>query len=166
MQARSTTLENLTFPMWVPVKPPLHFSVRKRKEAEKSLSTAIAALAPPTPQAPQAPQAPTGPRAPRAPQVPHASNAVSDGPTGELFVSNLPFSMTEEELYELFMVFSPVHVSLIQKGGRSLGYGFILLEDSDNMNEVAIASLHEAEFQGRVIRVENAHTFSFTTEED
>jgi len=33
------------------------------------------------------------------------------------------------------------------------GYGFVRLEDSD-MNEVAIASLHETEVKGRVIRVE------------
>jgi len=113
MQARSVTLEKMSLPLPVPAASSIHFSLLKRKEAEKSVLSMIQALAPPVPHTRASPRGST----PSRESTPREPTPTSGASSRELFVSNLPFSMTEDELLELFLVFSPVEISLVQARG-------------------------------------------------
>jgi len=70
----------------------------------------------------------------------------------KLFVGNLPFSATEEDLTELFAAYGEVHsVKIIndRETGRPRGFGFVEMENADQ----AIAGLNDKDFQGRPLRV-------------
>lgn len=74
--------------------------------------------------------------------------------TGRLFVRNLPFSCSEEELKDQFESFGPlssVHITL-DSDKRSKGYGFVhflIPEDA----EKAIGALDGSSFQGRIMHI-------------
>ncbi len=73
-----------------------------------------------------------------------------------LYVGNLPFSVTEEELRGLFEVHGTVEsVSLItdRETGRPRGFGFVEVENGD----AAIEALNGTELGGRTLRVNEAH---------
>ena len=68
-----------------------------------------------------------------------------------VYIANLPWRTTEDELGELFAGFGKVvDVRVIQDPvtGRSRGYGFVELEDSESV-EQAVAALNGREFNGR-----------------
>ena len=72
--------------------------------------------------------------------------------TKKVYVGNLPFRTTEEELAELFAQAGAVEsVSIItdRETGRSKGFGFVSMnsEDADN----AIAQFNGAQFGGRAL---------------
>jgi RNA recognition motif-containing protein len=74
----------------------------------------------------------------------------------KLYVGNLPFSTTEDELRELFAKHGNVlSVNLIndRATGRPRGFGFVEMEDPT----AAIAELNGTEFGGRVLRVNEAY---------
>jgi RNA recognition motif-containing protein len=74
----------------------------------------------------------------------------------KIYVGNLPFKATEEDLRELFAQYGSVEsVRLItdRDTGRPRGFGFV--EMSDGANE-AIAELNEREFEGRNLKVNEA----------
>jgi RNA recognition motif-containing protein len=74
-----------------------------------------------------------------------------------MYVGNLPYSSSEEEVRELFEQFGEVKsVSLIQdrETGRSRGFGFVEMTE-ENANK-AITSLNGTEFGGRTLRVNEA----------
>ena len=76
----------------------------------------------------------------------------------KLYVGNLPFSTTEDQLRELFGAHGTVtSASLIidKMTGRSRGFGFVEMEDG-NAADNAIASLHNADVDGRKIVVNEA----------
>jgi RNA recognition motif-containing protein len=71
-----------------------------------------------------------------------------------IYVGNLPFRTTEDELQELFAQFGQVsRVNIIQdrETGRSRGFGFVEME-AEGAN-VAISTLDGSEFDGRNLRV-------------
>jgi RNA recognition motif-containing protein len=71
-----------------------------------------------------------------------------------IYVGNLPFSTTEDDLRELFTEFGEVLSAKVIKDretGRSRGFGFI--EMSDNSARTAITELDGSEFDGNDIRV-------------
>ena len=71
--------------------------------------------------------------------------------TSTVYVANLPWRTTEDELAALFEEFGPVvGVRVIQDSvtGRSRGYGFVELSTPEAA-ERAIASLNGREFAGR-----------------
>lgn len=72
----------------------------------------------------------------------------------KLFVGNLPFSLTEEQLKELFAPYSPDSVVIIMDkfSGRPKGFGFVEIAD-DEMAQKAIAELNEKDVDGRNIVV-------------
>ncbi|MBK8704026.1 MAG: RNA-binding protein [Saprospiraceae bacterium] len=73
-----------------------------------------------------------------------------------IFVGNLPFSATEDELRELFAEFGTVeNVQLIsdRETGRPRGFGFV--EMSDGADE-AIKALHGRDLGGRNLNVNEA----------
>ncbi len=70
-----------------------------------------------------------------------------------LYVANLPWRMTEDDLAEAFREFGPVlDVRIIQDRltGRSLGYGFVELADPE-LAAHAIEALSGRRFQGRAL---------------
>lgn len=74
-----------------------------------------------------------------------------------LYVGNLPWSVDEAALGELFSQFGEVtSVTLIQDrmSGRSKGFGFVELEDS--AAEEAIKKLDGSELEGRKLVVNEA----------
>ena len=73
-----------------------------------------------------------------------------------IYVGNLPFSATEEEVKELFGEYGSVtNVSLItdRETGRPRGFGFVEMEDGA---EEAIKNLDRLEMGGRSLNVNEA----------
>ena len=74
----------------------------------------------------------------------------------KLYVGNLAFSTTADDLRELFGQHGSVLSALVvsdRDTGRSRGFGFVELEDGA---EQAIANLNGASFQGRTLTVNEA----------
>ena len=75
-----------------------------------------------------------------------------------IYVGNLPYEMTEEELRELFSPHGDVRsVKLIidHATGRPRGFGFVEM-DKDNARD-AIKQINGNEVSGRTLRVNDAH---------
>ena len=75
----------------------------------------------------------------------------------KLYVGNLPFSATEDEIKELFGQHGAVHsVALIndRETGRPRGFGFI--EVDDDALSAMIQNLDGKEMDGRALRVNEA----------
>src|SRR5262245_51681967 len=73
-----------------------------------------------------------------------------------LYVGNLPFSTTQDDLREAFAQFgtvSRVQVISDRETGRSRGFGFVEMEDGA---EEAVAKMNGAQFQGRTLTVNEA----------
>jgi len=77
----------------------------------------------------------------------------------KLYVGSLPYSITEEELKEIFLPFGSVVSSRIitdKMTGKSKGFGFVEM-DSQESAQKAIESVHGAELNGRTLIVNIAH---------
>jgi len=75
-----------------------------------------------------------------------------------IYVGNLPYTMTEEDLKNLFSEHGNVHsVKLIMdhESGRPRGFGFVEMEKEDA--RVAIKDINGNEVGGRTLRVNEAH---------
>jgi RNA recognition motif-containing protein len=75
-----------------------------------------------------------------------------------LYVGNIPFSLTEEELSEAFArhgTVTGVDVITDRETGRPRGFAFVEMEDQAAA-EAAIESLDGADFGGRTLRVNEA----------
>ena len=75
-----------------------------------------------------------------------------------LYVGNLPWSITEEELKNHFAQAGPVKaIRIITEGrsGRSKGFGFVEMESAEG-GQAAIDSFNGKEFGGRELRVDKA----------
>jgi len=75
----------------------------------------------------------------------------------KIYVGNLPFSATEDEVSQLFGQHGTVHsVALIndRETGRPRGFGFI--EVDDDALSTMISSLDGHEMDGRALRVNEA----------
>ncbi len=75
----------------------------------------------------------------------------------KLFVGNLPFSATEDEVNQLFSQHGAVHsVALIndRDTGRPRGFGFVEMDDS--AAQAAISALNGHDMDGRQLRVDEA----------
>jgi len=67
-------------------------------------------------------------------------------PKNKLYVGNLPFALTDEQLRELFSKFGEVVEAVVIRNkynGRSKGFGFVTMKD-EAMAEAAIKEMHEA----------------------
>ena len=76
----------------------------------------------------------------------------------KLFVGNLPFSASEEELKTAFVDFGAVdNVKIIidKFSGRSRGFGFVEMPN-DSEAKTAIDQLHDRDFKGRKLIVNEA----------
>jgi RNA recognition motif-containing protein len=77
--------------------------------------------------------------------------------TKKVYVGNLPFRTTEEDLSSLFQQVGPVEsVSIItdRDTGRSKGFGFVSMSSDDA--DKAIAQFNGAQFNGRALTVNEA----------
>ena len=75
-----------------------------------------------------------------------------------IYVGNLPYSTTNEQMVELFGQFGAVSsVKLIndRETGRAKGFGFVEMEDEEALK--AISALDNTEFMGRKLRVNEAN---------
>lgn len=73
----------------------------------------------------------------------------------DIYVGNLPYTATEEEVSDLFAEFGPVErVKIItdRDTGQSKGFAFVTLGDQTQLN-AAIEALNEKDYQGRALRV-------------
>ncbi|MCX8009861.1 MAG: RNA-binding protein [Ignavibacteria bacterium] len=76
----------------------------------------------------------------------------------KLFVGNLPFSTTNEELQKLFEQYGEVVSAIVisdKQSRRSKGYGFVEMS-SDEISKTAMESLNGSEVKGRKIVVSEA----------
>lgn len=75
-----------------------------------------------------------------------------------IYVGNLPYSTTEDDLRAAFEAFGAVDSANIisdKFSGRSKGFGFVEMPDDAAANE-AIEALNESEMGGRTLRVNQA----------
>lgn len=75
----------------------------------------------------------------------------------KIYVGNLPFSVDDEKLRELFSPYGEVEEASIIKdkfSGRSKGFGFVTINDESAKK--AISELNEKEVEGRNIKVTEA----------
>lgn len=75
-----------------------------------------------------------------------------------LFVGNLPFNTTDEDMQNLFACFGEVNsarVIIDRQTGRSRGFGFVEMSGDDAAR--AMAELNDSDYGGRKIRVSEAH---------
>lgn len=75
-----------------------------------------------------------------------------------IYVGNLPFRTTEEELGELFAKYGDVESAKIvydRDTGRSRGFGFVEMKNDDEARE-AIEALDQQDFQGRPLKINEA----------
>ena len=78
--------------------------------------------------------------------------------TATLYVANLPWRTTEDDLAALFAEFGPVvDVRIIQdpSTGRSRGYGFVELTDP-GFTRAAVDALNGRDYNGRRLVVSHA----------
>ena len=75
-----------------------------------------------------------------------------------IYVGNIAWSMTEDELNALFSEFGSVSSAKIitdKYSGRSKGFGFVEM-DNDSEGEAAIEALNDSDQNGRNLRVNQA----------
>lgn len=75
-----------------------------------------------------------------------------------IYVGNLPWSITEESLKSLFTEFGSVDTARIitdRDSGRSKGFGFVEMNNDSEAQE-AIEALNGKEVDGRALRVNEA----------
>ena len=76
----------------------------------------------------------------------------------KIFVGNLPFTTTSEDLKELFAAYGGVisaNVVTDRVSGRSRGFGFVEMESAEA--DAAISALNGSELEGRPLRVDQAN---------
>ena len=76
----------------------------------------------------------------------------------KIYVGNLPWSANDQELSELFGAFGAVESAAVitdRETGRSRGFGFVEMSDSDAQK--AIAELNGKDMGGRPLRVNEAN---------
>jgi len=76
----------------------------------------------------------------------------------KLYIGNLPYSVTDDQLNELFAKFGTVASAVVitdRATGRSKGFGFVEFED-DAAADTAMAEMDGYEMDGRPLKVSEA----------
>lgn len=82
----------------------------------------------------------------------------SGGKVKTIYVGNLPFSASEDDIRGLFAQYgevSSVKMVIDRESGRSRGFGFVDMSNNDEADQ-AIQALNDTEFGGRSLRVNEA----------
>ena len=75
-----------------------------------------------------------------------------------IYIGNLPYSISEDELRDLFAVHGEVssaNIIMDRDSGRSKGFGFVEMPDKAQ-GEAAINAINQTDVQGRSVRVNEA----------
>jgi RNA recognition motif-containing protein len=75
-----------------------------------------------------------------------------------IYIGNLPYSITEDELRDLFAAHGEVssaNIIMDRDSGRSKGFGFVEMPDKTS-GEAAIEAINQTDVQGRSVRVNEA----------
>ncbi len=75
----------------------------------------------------------------------------------KIYVGNLPWATTDDDLRELFGTYGAVQSSAVvtdRETGRSRGFGFVEMDDGDA--DKAISELDGRDYGGRALRVNQA----------
>jgi len=78
----------------------------------------------------------------------------NEKPVQKIYVGNLPFSVSDEDLNEMFLKFGEIvssRISFDKYSGRPSGFGFVTFSERDNA-EKAVKEMNGTEFQGRKLR--------------
>ena len=73
----------------------------------------------------------------------------------DIYVGNLPYSVTDGELQDLFAQFGEVTSARVisdRETGRAKGFGFVEMRDNAEANK-AIEALNGSDMNGRALRV-------------
>ena len=76
----------------------------------------------------------------------------------KIYVGNLPYSVDDQKLSDLFSEFGEVSEANVIKdkfSGRSKGFGFVTFKDSES-GQKAIEAMNDKEMEGRNIKVSEA----------
>jgi RNA recognition motif-containing protein len=76
----------------------------------------------------------------------------------KVYVGNLPFSVDDEKLKELFSSYGEVEEASVIKdkfSGRSKGFGFVTFKE-DESAKAAISAMNEKDVEGRNLKVNEA----------
>lgn len=76
----------------------------------------------------------------------------------KLYVGNLLYEVTDEDLKNQFMAIGPVVSAVVIKfreSGRSKGFGFVEMETEEDAKK-AIEAFHQKDFKGRTLVVSEA----------
>ena len=76
----------------------------------------------------------------------------------KMYVGNLPFTATEDDVRALFTDYGTVtdiHLPMDRDSGRPRGFAFVTMDSQTAMNE-AIRGLNEKDFQGRNLTINEA----------
>ena len=75
-----------------------------------------------------------------------------------IYVGNLPFSATDQEVRDLFEPYgevSSIHLVTDRETGRPRGFGFVEMANADEADE-AIGKLNQTQMGGRTLNVNEA----------
>ncbi len=78
--------------------------------------------------------------------------------SNRLFVGNIPFRMTQDELHDLFSqagAVASVHIPTDRETGRPRGFGFVQMED-DTAKDQAVQMFNGYSVSGRALVVNEA----------
>ena len=76
----------------------------------------------------------------------------------KIYVGNLPFSVDDEKLKEMFSSYGEIEEAQVIKNkfnNRSKGFGFVTLKDAGSATK-AIAEMDQKELEGRPLKVNEA----------
>jgi len=86
----------------------------------------------------------------------------SDGQNIKVFVGNIDYKVTDEQLKEFFKDLKFVDAAINKRKDVSVGYGFITFEDEEEAKK-CVEQFDKKEFEGRPLKVELAKEKSETT---
>lgn len=76
----------------------------------------------------------------------------------KVYVGNLPFSVSDKDLTEMFSSYGEIAEAVVIKdkySGRSKGFGFVTFANDESADK-AISEMNEKDFQGRALKVNEA----------
>jgi len=79
----------------------------------------------------------------------------------KVYVGNLPFTVDDDKLKELFSSYGEIEEATVIKNnfsGRSKGFGFVTFKEEESAKK-AISEMNEKEIEGRKLNVNEAKPF-------
>jgi len=79
----------------------------------------------------------------------------------KIYVGNLPFSMDDGKLQEIFAPYGEIEEANVisdKRSGRSKGFGFVTFKDDESAKK-AISEMNDKDVEGRKLKVNEAQPF-------